>query len=220
MIVVVPADTTRTTDSYKVTDRTRLRRHAERGTYDRDVVHAILDEAIVAHVGAVTDGRTDRPADGLRPHRRVDLPPRRGGQRTCSAPSRTEHPCCVTVTLLDGLVLARSEFHHSMNFRCVVVQGDGERVDDPDEKRRMSAALVDHLVDRSVGRDPLAHRRPSSARRSRCGSRWSRSRPRFAPGPPIDEPTTSTAIVWAGVIPIEWVRGTGIRMSRRRLSRG
>ena len=188
-----------------MTDRTRVRRHAERGTYDRDVVHRILDEAVLAHVATVTD---DGPIVLPMAYARIDedlyLHGAAGNHLLRAIADGS--PVCVTVTLLDGLVLARSDFHHSMNFRCVVVRGHGERVDDPDEKRRMSSALVDHLVaGRSVGtRAPT-----DSELRQTLGIRIPlvEVSAKVRTGPPIDEPTDLDRMVWAGVIPTELVRG-------------
>src|SRR5688572_18604219 len=126
------------------TDRTKLRRHAERGTFDRAAANAILDEAYLAHVGFVVDGAPKvlpmtygRIDDVLYLHGAA-------GNAMLKAAYGTE--VCVTVTLLDGLVLARSAFHHSMNFRSVVLLGVAEKVEDPDEKVRALDAVVDHVV--------------------------------------------------------------------------
>src|SRR5881275_3081691 len=127
------------------TDRTRVRRLPERGNYDPAVIHAILDEALICHVGFVVEGQPvviptihARIGDHLYFHGS----PAAGMLRTL----RGGVDACVTVTLLDGLVLARSAFHHSMNYRSVVVLGKGREVTDPAEKRRALDALVEHVV--------------------------------------------------------------------------
>src|SRR5262245_36588113 len=126
------------------TDRTTLRRLAARGTFDRAAANAILDEAYLAHVGFVVDGAPKvlpmtygRDGDVLYLHGAV-------GNAMLRASSGTE--VCVTVTLLDGLVLARSAFHHSMNYRSVVLLGVAEKVEDPAEKARAFEVLVDHVI--------------------------------------------------------------------------
>src|SRR5437867_291842 len=116
------------------TPRVRVRRLPDRGVYDRAAIDAILDEALICHVGFVHDGRPfviptihARDGDVLYVH-----------GSTASRMLRTLSrgvDVCVTVTLLDGLVLARSQFHHSMNYRSAVVLGSARQVDDPEEKR-------------------------------------------------------------------------------------
>src|SRR5690606_3073310 len=129
-------------DRLEPTERTTVRRSAARGRYERDVVHAILDEAYVAHVGRVVDGQPrvlpmayGRVGDVLYLH---------GAVGNAMLRASTDAEVCVTVTLLDGLVLARSAYHHSMNYRSVVLLGPARKVEDPDEKRRAPDAIVDH----------------------------------------------------------------------------
>src|SRR5246127_2064000 len=130
---------------YTPNPRTRVLREPERGVYDRNAAYAILDEGFICHVGFVVDGQPfviptgyGRIGDNLYIHG--------------SAASRmlknlsTAIPVCVTVTLLDGLVLARSVFNHSMNYRSVVVLGTAELVDDPSEKLTALHSLSEHIV--------------------------------------------------------------------------
>ncbi|MDT0440042.1 MULTISPECIES: pyridoxamine 5'-phosphate oxidase family protein [Streptomyces] len=135
-------------DAYTPTDRTVPTRSADRASYDRELVHAILDEGYVGHLGFVRDGRP------------VVLPTLYGrvGERlyvhgsTGSRPLRMTGQAdpglavCLTVTHVDALVLARSAFHHSINYRSVVVHGIAHDVTDPQEKRAALDALVDHVV--------------------------------------------------------------------------
>src|SRR5881398_321234 len=127
------------------TPRTRVRRLPSRASYDRTTIHAILDEALVCHLGFVHDGQPfvlpttyARVDDALYLHGSAASRMLRGLRDGIDA--------CVTVTLLDGLVLARSAFHHSMNYRSVVVLGKGREVTDPDEKLRALDAIVEHVV--------------------------------------------------------------------------
>ena len=125
--------------------RTRVRRLPERGAYDRAAIEAVLDAGLVAHLGFVSDGQ---PLVIPTLHARV------GDQVYVhgSAASRTLRtlstglPACLTVTLLDGIVLARSVFEHSMNYRSVVVLGTAVAVDEPDEKRRALEAFTEKLL--------------------------------------------------------------------------
>ncbi|MGW2648750.1 pyridoxamine 5'-phosphate oxidase family protein [Streptomyces sp. NPDC001393] len=134
--------------AYTPTDRTVPTRSAGRASYDRELVHAILDEGYVCHLGFVRDGAP------------VVLPTLYGrvGERlyvhgsTGSRPLRMTGeadpglPVCLTVTHVDGLVLARSAFHHSINYRSVVVHGIARQVTDPEERRLALDTLVDHVV--------------------------------------------------------------------------
>ena len=124
---------------------TRVRRHAERARYDRENVNAILDAAYVAHVGVVVDGAPvvmpyacARVGDELVLHGSV-----KAGILSVLANGA---PVCATVTHVDGLVLARSAFHSSMNYRSAVVHGNARIVADPDEKVRLLDAVVDRLL--------------------------------------------------------------------------
>src|SRR5262249_32108605 len=132
-------------NQFTPTERTTLARLPQRANYDRDTVYRILDEAFLCHVGFVADGQPyviptgfGRAGDTLYLHG--------------SAASRMLRtlsggvPVCVTVTLLDGLVLARSAFHHSMNYRSVVVLGTARLVENPEEKLRALRAFAEHVV--------------------------------------------------------------------------
>lgn len=129
----------------KKTDRTTISRHDERGSYDRDTAYAILDEGIVAHVGVDTGSGAmvipmtyARLGDELILHGAV-------ASRWLSS-FENGRPISVCVTLLDGLVLAKSAFSHSMNYRSVVAFGEARVVNDPDRKMAAFKALLDHLV--------------------------------------------------------------------------
>jgi nitroimidazol reductase NimA-like FMN-containing flavoprotein (pyridoxamine 5'-phosphate oxidase superfamily) len=134
------------TAQYLQTARTTPTRLRERATYDTDVVHAILDEAYVCHLSFVVDGQPRilptlhvRIDDTLYVHGSTGSRPMLGARRDAL-------PVCVAVTIIDGLVLARSQFHHSANYRSVVAHGDAYPVLDPAEKQRVLAALVDKIV--------------------------------------------------------------------------
>src|ERR1700722_1216003 len=132
-------------DEIPRTDRTTVRRLPARGAYDRTLIHSILDAGLICHVGFVADGRPfviptihARVGDRLYVHGSPAsrmLKAMAGGVEVC-----------ITVTLLDGLILARSAFHHSMNYRSVVLFGEARPVDDPAEKARVLQVLAEHLV--------------------------------------------------------------------------
>lgn len=196
---------TMTPDALRGTDRTTLRRHRERGDYDRALAYAILDEALICHVGFntaaspfVTPMTFARVGDALYLHGAV-------GNRMLRALAEGT-PACVEVTLLDGLVLARSAFHHSMNYRSVMLFAVPERVDDLDEKRTAVAALLEHMV---PGRS-LDARGPTDAELTATlflrlaideGSAKVRR------GPPLDDEEDMDLGVWAGEVPFERLVG-------------
>ena len=127
------------------TARTRVVREAQRGAYDRDTVYRILDEGFLCHVGFVVDGQpfvipTSYGREGAELYIHGSAASRMLRQL------KTAVPVCVTVTLLDGLVLARSVFNHSMNYRSVVILGKATLVDDPDEKLAALRVLSEHIL--------------------------------------------------------------------------
>ena len=189
------------------TDRTKLRRHPERGTFDRATAYAILDEAYLAHVGFVVDGAPKvlpmtygRIDDVLYLHGAV-------GNAMLRASFGAE--VCVTVTLLDGLVLARSAFHHSMNFRSVVLLGTAEKVEDPDEKARAVAAVVDHVV---PGRSEVSRPASEAELRTTAVLRLpiAEGSVKVRTGDAIDEPDDLVLAVWAGAVPLRLTPGAPI----------
>ncbi|MFJ8493153.1 pyridoxamine 5'-phosphate oxidase family protein [Streptomyces sp. NPDC094038] len=148
METAVPGTVPAQPAAYPRTARTVPTRSAERASYDRELVHAILDEGYLCHLGFVRDGAPvvlptlyGRVGEVLYLHGSTGSRPlRMTGQADPGL------AVCVTVTHVDGLVLARSAFHHSVNYRSVVVHGIAHQVTDPEEKRRALDALVDHVV--------------------------------------------------------------------------
>lgn len=192
-----------------VTDRTRLRRKRERGSFDRGLVDAILDEALVCHVGYATDhGPVVLPMTYARINDQLYLHGAARNQmlRVVAA----GQAACVTVTLLDGLVFARSAFKHSMNYRCVVLFGELRRVDDPMEMRRASAALLDHLA---PGRSTDA--RPPTDEELRATTIVALSiaegSAKVRTGGPLDDPGDLPLAIWAGELPLSTVADDPIR---------
>ncbi|HMD46947.1 MAG TPA: pyridoxamine 5'-phosphate oxidase family protein [Acidimicrobiales bacterium] len=182
------------------TGRSALRRKRERGDHDRTVVNAILDEGLVCHVGFSAGGSTyvtpmayARIGDDLYLH---GAP----ANRTLRALAEGAE-ACVTVTLLDGIVLARSAFHHSMNFRSVMLFGRAEQVADPDEQRRAAAALADHLA---PGRSRDARGPNDRELRSVLIVRFpiAEGSAKVRTGPPLDDEDDLGLPVWAGEVPL------------------
>ena len=195
-------------EDFEPTARTRLRRLPQRGAYGREVVYGILDEGLVCHVGFVADGRPfviptayARAGDALYVHG--------------SAASRMLRALaggvevCVTVTLLDGLVLARSAFHHSMNYRSVVVFGTASVVEDGAEKAEALRAFTEHVIpgrwrevrepDDDELRKTLVLRLPLLEASAKVRT-----------GPPVDDEDDYRLPVWAGEIPLRLTAGAPV----------
>lgn len=190
------------------TPRTTLKRLPKRGTYDRETIHAILDEALICHVGFVVDGAPYviptihwREDHTLYFHGSVASRMLRSLREGVDA--------CVTVTLLDGLVLARSTFHHSMNYRSVVVFGKAREVTDREEKLRALGALVEHVV---RGRSAEARAPNESEFRQTLvlALPLDEASAKIRTGGPIDDEEDYTLPVWAGVVPCRLVFGDAI----------
>ncbi len=190
--------------TYAPTAQTAVRRLPERAHYDRATVHAILDEALVCHVGFVHDGRpvvipTTFVRDGETLF--VHGSPASRMLRTLSR----EIDACVTVTLLDGLVLARSTVHHSMNYRSVVVLGRARRIDDLGTRDAALRALVEHVV---PGRTAQARAATEKELRGTLvlAVDLEHVSAKVRTGGPLDEEADLSLPVWAGEIPLRMVR--------------
>jgi len=188
-------------DTLTPTERTRLRRLPERGRYDRDVVHAILDEALVCHVGFVVDGRpvvipTIHARDGDRLY--VHGSPASRMLRTVNGGIET----CVTVTLVDGLVLARSALHHSLNYRSVVVFGRACEVTDPDDKLAALRVVVEHVA---PGRWDCVRAPTEKEVRGTLvlALPLAEASAKVRTGPPVDDDADYALTVWAGEVPLQ-----------------
>ncbi|MBP7930133.1 MAG: pyridoxamine 5'-phosphate oxidase family protein [Acidimicrobiia bacterium] len=183
-------------------DRVRLRRLPKRGSYQRDTIYSILDTGLVAHVaGNAPDGPIALPmaygriGDTLYVH---------GAARNSLLTALAGQDCCLTVTHVDGLVMARSAFHHSMNYRSVVVRG-ATRVVDGDEKTEGLKAIVNHVAPRWDGSRPPTPTEMElttvlALELTECSAK-------VRTGDPRDEASDMTGPWWAGVIPVTTVFG-------------
>lgn len=182
------------------TPRTTVKRLPERGAYDRATIEAILDEALICHVGYVVDGAP------------VVIPTihwRHGDQLYFhgSAASRMLRSLkngvdvCATVMILDGLVLARSAFHHSMNYRSVVILGKAREVSDREERLRALDGLVEHVV---AGRtaDVRPPNEPELRQTLVLALPISEASAKIRTGGPSDDEEDYEKDIWAGVIPL------------------
>ena len=194
------------------TQRTRVKRRPDRSEYRREVIDAILDEGLVAHVGFAVEGQPYvipmtyvRAGDRLYLHGSPASRLLRGLRRGL--------PVCATVTLLDGLVLARSAFHHSMNYRSVVILGEAAEVTGREDKRSALHALVEHVVPRRS-----AEIRPPTDRELDgtlvLGLSLDEASAKIRSGPPVDEEEDYSLPVWAGEVPIRLQAGEPVPDSR------
>ncbi len=191
-----------------VTDRTTLRRRRDRGVHESAVIDAVLDEGLMCHVGFTAGGSPfvvpmafARVGDDLYLHGAA-------ANRTLRALAAGAE-ACVTVTLLDGLVLARAAFHHSMNYRSVMLFGRASRVVDEEEQLLASAALLDHMA---PGRSADARPPAPAELRSTLILRFpiAEASAKVRTGPPVDDPGDLTLPTWAGVVPVGLVAGTPV----------
>src|SRR5438067_5058377 len=187
------------------TQRTRVARERERAVYDREAAYRILDEGFICHVGFSVD---EQPFVIPTSYGRKDASLYIHGSAASRMLRQLKEavPVCVTVTLLDGLVLARSVFNHSMNYRSVVVLGKATLVDDPKEKLAALRTLSEHIL---PGRWEDA-RQPND-RELKATSVLRVPIEEFSAkvrtGPPIDDAEDYSFPTWAGVIPLEMTVG-------------
>lgn len=189
------------------TDRTTVRL-SDRAHYDRQTIDAILDEAYHAHVGFI-DGGIPVVIPMLHARLRDTLYLHGGPASRIMRTLKNGDEVCVTVTLLDGLVLARSAFHHSANYRSVVLYARPAVVDDLDLRREVLDAYTDKLV---PGRRP--HLRPMTDKEVRgtvvLALSLEEASAKIRTGGPIDDPEDMELDIWAGVIPLKMVAGDPI----------
>ncbi len=182
------------------TSRTTFVRRPDRGSHERTTVNGILDEALICHVGFVMDGQPFvLPTTHTRVGERLYVHGAMGGRMLRTM--RQGIPVCVTVTLIDGLVLARSAFHHSMNYRSVVILGTARNVEDEEEKRLAFSALVEHVVPGRSADVRAASDLELKATAVLCVPIEEASA-KVRTGPPIDDETDYGLPHWAGVIPL------------------
>jgi nitroimidazol reductase NimA-like FMN-containing flavoprotein (pyridoxamine 5'-phosphate oxidase superfamily) len=199
-------------DSHGPTPRTRVIREPERGVYDRATAYQILDEGFICHVGFVVEGQPfviptgyGRAGDNLYIH----------GSAASRMLRRLDQgvAVCVTVTLLDGLVLARSVFNHSMNYRSVVILGTAQAVNDPGEKLQALRLLSEHIL---PGRWAEARQPNERELKATLVMRLpiTEFSAKVRQGPPMDDEPDYAFPIWAGVVPLQTVAGAAINDPR------
>jgi len=212
-------ETTNRPAAYTPTDRTVPTRSAQKASYDKELVHAILDEGYVCHLGFVRDGAPvvlptlyGRVGETLYVHGSTGSRPlRMTGQADPGL------PVCLTVTHVDGLVLARSAFHHSINYRSVVVHGLAYDVTDPQEKLAALDALVDHVVPgRAADSRPANKKELAATAVIRLDLDEVSAKTRT--GGVNEEPEDLSLPHWAGVVPL--LKGYGTPLPEADLAPG
>jgi len=188
--------------------RSAVRRLPERASYEREAIHAILDEGLVCHVGFVADGQPFViPCVYARIDDRLYLHVSPASRMLRAIASGA--PLCVTVTPLDGLVLARSAFHHSMNYRSVVVLGTARAVTDAEERLAALRAIVEHVVPGRWG----DARRPSARELAQTlvvSLPTDEASAKLRHGPPLDDAVDLELPLWAGELPLRIAAGTPV----------
>nr|WP_246531154.1 pyridoxamine 5'-phosphate oxidase family protein [Streptomyces bathyalis] len=209
MAYTVPSPGT-SSDPYVRTERTVPTRHRERASYDRELVHSILDEDYICHLGFVRDGApVVLPTLYARRGEQVYLHGSTGSRPLREADSGEGLPVCLTVTRVDGLVLARSAFHHSLNYRSVMVHGTAYRVTEDEELTAALDALVDGVV---PGRAADSRRADARELAATAVLRLDLTEvsAKVRQGGPSDDAEDLALPHWSGVVPVSRVYGTPV----------
>ena len=191
------------------TTRTLIRRRPQQGNYDRCVIEQILDEGLVCHVGFGVDGQPfviPTAYGRIDEHLYIHGSPMSRMLRSLQSGIEV----CVTVTLVDGLVLARSAFHHSMNYRSVVIFGRATTVTDRDQKREALRSLTEHAIPRRWAevRKPTPQELQGTLVLS---LQLTEASAKIRTGPPLDDEADYLLPVWAGVLPLKLTPNTPVK---------
>jgi nitroimidazol reductase NimA-like FMN-containing flavoprotein (pyridoxamine 5'-phosphate oxidase superfamily) len=193
--------------TYQATERTVPTRSADRASYDHDLVHSILDESYICHLGFVRDGAPvvlptlyARVGQRLYVHGSTGSRPLRGARQDDGL------AVCLTVTHVDGIVLARSAFHHSINYRSVVVHGTAYQVTDPAERAQALDAIVDHIVPGRAADSRRANAKELAAT-AVVSLDLDELSAKVRTGGPNDDPEDLALPHWAGVLPVSRTYG-------------
>jgi nitroimidazol reductase NimA-like FMN-containing flavoprotein (pyridoxamine 5'-phosphate oxidase superfamily) len=195
-----------------LTERTQLRRLPKRGSHELETIRQILDAAFLAHVGFCINGQpfvipTNFGRDGENLYLHGSAASRMLRELSSGVPA------CVTVTLVDGLVLARSAFHHSMNYRSVVAFGTARRIDEVEKKMHALRVISDHLIDGRWDdvREPNAQEMKAT---SVLEFLIEEASAKVRTGGPIDDEEDYALPVWAGVLPLKLSAGEAVADDR------
>lgn len=186
---------------YTRTAKTRIKRLPKRGHYDRETIYRILDEALICHVAFSDNGQPFViPINFARVDDTIVL-------HGAKASRLLKHiadgnPVCIEATVVDGLVLARSVFHHSVNYRSVVLFGTGKSIEDQREKLAALEAVTEHMIPGRWREARLPNRKELNATRV-VSINVEEASAKVRVGPPIDDPEDYSLPVWAGILPLQ-----------------
>lgn len=183
------------------TEKNRIKRLPKRGHYDQQTIYRILDEALICHVGFVEKNQPFViPINFARVEDTIVL----HGAKASRLLKHIEagHPVCVEVTIIDGLVLARSAFHHSVNYRSVVVFGRGGAIENEQEKLAALKAITEHLIPGRWQETRPPNRKELNAT-SVVSIRIDKASAKVRVGPPVDDHEDYGLPVWAGILPLQ-----------------
>lgn len=198
--------------TFPQTDRTKLKRLPKRGHFDRETVYGILDEGFICHVGFAVDGKpVVIPTGYARVEDKLYIHGSQASRMLRTLAGGVD--VCVTVTLLDGLVLARSAFHHSMNYRSVVVFGRATLVDDASEKMTALVALSEHII-RGRWNDVREPTDMEMKLTTVLRLPLDEVSAKIRTGPPLDDEEDYALQMWAGVVPLKLTAGEPINDPR------
>jgi len=194
------------------TERTKLKRLPKRGHFDRETVYGILDEGFICHVGFAPAGQPFViPTGYARVDDKLYIHGSQASRMLQSLSGGVD--ACVTVTIIDGLVLARSAFHHSMNYRSVVIFGRAHLVEDRDEKLAALLALSEHII-RGRWADVREPTEPELSATTVLSLPLVEASAKIRTGPPLDDEEDYAMRVWAGVIPLRLEAGEPVKDPR------
>lgn len=183
------------------TTRTRIQRLPKRGHYDRETVYRILDEALICHVGFAEEGQPYViPINFARVEDSIVLHGAKASRLLKHV--QAGKPICIEATIVEGLVLARSVFHHSVNYRSVVLFGTGRIVEEEGEKLSALQAITEHLVPGRWQEARLPNRKEMNATRV-VAIQIEEASAKVRVGPPVDDQEDYELPVWAGVLPLK-----------------
>lgn len=194
---------------FQASPKTRIHRLPKRGHYDKETIYSILDEALICHVGFVEEGQPYViPINFARLGDEIIL----HGAKASRLLKHVEagHPVCIEATIVDGLVLARSVFHHSVNYRSVVLFGTGRAIEDEGEKMAALEAVTEHLIPGRWKEARLPDAKELNATRV-VAVQIDEASAKVRMGPPGDEEEDYALPVWAGVLPLREMALTPIQ---------
>ena len=190
-------------------ERARVRRLPERGRYDRETIHAILDEALICHLAWATDDGEPRVVPTIYARVGDTLYVHGSNASHTLRAVKDGREVCVEVTLLDGLVLARSAFHHSVNYRSVIAYGRPREVTDPEERWMAQGAIVEHVA-RGRSRDAREPNQRELDQTAILAVPIEEASAKIRTGPPTDDADDLDLDVWAGVLPLQLTPGDAV----------